>query len=155
MPPIGESKRGKHYGTTVVGSKSVSMYVKGVVYKLMYTQRERDRMKPIDVGVIDWRYLTKVVRLEFDDKTRKATVIRLEFSHELMLSRWANIVWMSHTLFLRRSTRKDVYRRLFPLAKEKQDKKVAFVMAAHARLGENSPARVLEPELFPLVWGFM
>ena len=156
MPPIGELKRSNHDGTTVVGSKSACMYVGGVVYKLMYTERVADRMKPEDVWPVNWESLIKVTRLEFDDKTHKATVIRLDFSPSLVLSRGANPpAWVSSTLFLRRSTRKDAYGRLFPLAKEKQDMKAAFVMAAHPRLGENSPARVLDPEMFRLVWSFV
>ncbi len=159
MPPIGELKRSKHDGTTVVGSKSACMYVGGVVYKLMYTKRVGDRMdtvEPKDVWQVNWENLIEVTRLEFDDKTHKATVIRLDFSPSLELSRWANTpAWVNSTLFLRRSTRKDTYRRLFPLAKEKQDKKAAFVMAAHPWLGENSPARVLDPEMFQLVWSFV
>ncbi len=35
------------------------------------------------------------------------------------------------------------------------DMKAAFVMAAHARLGRNSPARVLDPELVQLVCRFV
>lgn len=132
------------------------MYVGGVVYKLMYTERVADRMEPEDVWPVNWESLIKVTRLEFDDETHKATVIRLDFSPSLVLSRGANPpAWVSSTLFLRRSTRKDAYGRLFPLAKEKQDMKAAFVMAAHPRLGGNSPARVLDPEMFRLVWSFV
>jgi hypothetical protein len=160
MPPIGELKRGKHDGTTVVGSKSACMYVGGVVYKLMYTQNglgQRDRMKPEDVWLVSWENLINVARLEFDDKTHKATVIRLEFSQAKALKRWAGVAaWVTKELILKRSTRNDTLRRLWPVLREKWHKSngclAAFLMGTHAQLGEQSLVQVLSPEMARLVW---
>jgi hypothetical protein len=90
------------------------MYVGGVVYKLMYTERVADRMEPEDVWPVNWESLIKVTRILMRLVVKIQDVIRLDFSPSLVLSRGAN-----------------------------------------PRLGGNSPARVLDPEMFRLVWSFV
>ncbi len=141
------------------------MYLGGEVYNLMYDLRHpgvKGRMNPGDVWSVDWNDLTNVARIQFDDETHKATVIRLEFGFGMNLQRYGSSTfqrWVTRELFLTLSTRNATMRRLLPGLKKKWNERIrrssAFLMGTHARLGDHSLVRGLDAELVRFVYAFV
>jgi hypothetical protein len=150
MPPISELKQSKHDGTMVVGSTSASMYYQGGVYNLMYEWDNPARMHPSDVLRINWDSLS--LSHVFDYGHANANWMLLIFTQRMDMHHYPSGMISTESVFIRLSTRKETMRRL---VNERRAKKAAFVMAAHGRLGEGSPARVLDPELVQLVCRFV
>jgi hypothetical protein len=135
----------RHDGTLCVGSRSASIYIKGVVYHLIYApDRPRLRMVPEDVRRIPWHALVEVFRTAFDATTRRATAMRLHFSTGFRFAHWP---FYGHSVYLTRSTRNATVRRLRPAAEQRAERAAAFLAGAHPRLGRDSIVRRLPDDV--------
>jgi hypothetical protein len=148
MPHISELEQSKHDGTMFVGSTSASMYNQGRVYNLMYEWDNPARMHPSDALRISWDSLSHV----FDYGHANANWMQLMFTQPMDMHHYPSGMISTERVFMSLSTRTKT---MWRLANERRAKKAAFVMAAHARLGKESAARVLDPELFRLVCRFV
>ncbi len=109
-------------------------------------------MTPADVRKIKWENLFHIECVEWQAVSRKPSVIRLL----MWMNQGQSWGFMTTYVHLKRAMRNDTMRRLLPVLRETwNNKKVAFLMGTHARLGEQSLVHLLDPSLVQLVCRFV
>ena len=146
----------RHDGILVMSNLSLSIYVRGRVYNLIYhAVGPRIRVSPENVHRIPWNTMNRVTGLEFD-ANNCPTVIRLHFTS---FFRYQHYLYYNHSAYLALSTRNATVRRVLAerrrVAELRVMMAVPFAMGLHPRLGRDSIVQCLEADTLAVVISFL